>query len=196
MMASKPRPLVLGHSFVRRVLEFIDLRQANDNYRRDLNLSEVCEVEIFGIGGRTVDEMIRFDLEFTKRNAPNVVVLELGSNDICDSHCDADTVVLSIVAFTELLIKSLSVRSVGVCQILPRMPTPFDGYNARVQKVNTLLREALQNIKSAKFWRHRGLANPARNVYASDGIHLNDFGNDALYRSYRGAILFAFSQFH
>ena len=131
-MASKPRAIVLGHSFVRRVLEFIDHRQANDSYRRDLNLSEVCKVEIFGIGGCTVDKMIRFDLEIIKSNAPNVVVLELGSNDICDSHCDADTVVLSIVAFTELLIKSLSVRFVVVCQILPRMHTPFDGYNARV----------------------------------------------------------------
>ena len=45
-MASKPRALVLGHSFERRVVEFIDLHQANDNYRRDLNLSEVCDVEI------------------------------------------------------------------------------------------------------------------------------------------------------
>lgn len=187
-MASKPRALVLGHSFVRRVVEFIDLQQANDSYRRDLNLSEACDVEIFGVGGRTVDKVIRMDLEVIKRNAPNVVVLELGSNDICDSHCDADTVAFSIVALTELLIKSFSVPFVVVCQILPRMHTPFEGYNERVQKVNTLLREALQNINSAKFWRHRGLVNPAKNVYARDGIHLNDLGNEALYRSYRGAI--------
>ena len=151
---------------------------------------------LFDIGGRTVDKMIRRDLDFIMRNAPNVVALELGSNDICDSHCDADTVALSIVAFSELLIKSLSVRFVVVCQILQRMHAPFDGYNEWVQKVNTLLRKALQNINSANFWRHRGLANPARNVYARDGIHLNNFGNEALYRSYRGAILFAFSQFH
>lgn len=196
MMASKPRALVLGHSFVRRVVEFIDLQQANDSYRRDLNLSEACDVEIFGVGGRTVDKVIRMDLEVIKRNAPNIVVLELGSNDICDSHCDADTVALSIVALTELLIKSFSVPFVVVCQILPRMHTPFQGYNERVQKVNTLLREALQNINSAKFWRHRGLVNPAKNVYARDGIHLNDLGNEALYRSYRGAILFALSQFN
>ena len=114
--------------------------------------------------------MIRLDLEVIKSDAPNVVALELGSNDICDSHCDADSIALSLVAFTELLIKSLSVRFVVVCQILPRRHTPFDGYNERVQKVNTLLREALQNINSAKFWRHRGLVNPAKNVYARDGI--------------------------
>ena len=124
------------------------------------------------------------------------MVLELGSSDICDSHCDADSIALSLVAFTELLIKSLSVRFVVVCQILPRKHTLFDGYNERVQKVNTLLQEALQNINSAKFWQHRCLVNPAKNVYARDGIHLNDFGNEALYRSYRGAILFALSQFH
>ena len=196
MMASKPRALVLGHSFVRRVVEFIDLHQANNSYSRDLNLSEVCDVEIFGVGSRTVDKMIRLDLEVIKRNAPNVVVLELGLNDICDNHCDADTVALSIVAFTELLIKSLNVPFVVVCQILPRMHTPFDGYNEQVQKVNTLLREALQDINSAKFSRHRGLVNSAKNIYARDGIHLNGFGKEALYRSYRGAILFALSQFH
>ena len=70
MMASKPRALVLGHSFLRRVVEFIDLHQANDNYRRDLNLSEVCDVGIFGVGGRTVDKMIRLDLEVIKEEHP------------------------------------------------------------------------------------------------------------------------------
>ena len=110
-MASKPRALVLGHSFVRRVrgvVEFIDLHQVNDNYRRDLAIWSL-RCEIFGVGGRSVDKMIRLDLEVIKSDAPNVVALELGSNDICDSHCDADMVALSIVAFTELLIKSLSV---------------------------------------------------------------------------------------
>ena len=137
MMASKPRALVLGHSFVRRVVEFTNLH--HDSYRRDLNLSEVCGVEIFGVGGRTVDKMIRLDLEVIEANAPNAVVLKIGLNEIYDSHCDADTVALSLVAFTQLLIKSLSVPFVVVCQILPRMHTPFEGYNERVQKVNTLL---------------------------------------------------------
>ena len=123
------------------------------------------------------------------------MVLELGLNDICDSHCDGDMAAFSIVAFTKLLIKSLSVPFVAVCQILPSMHSPFDGYNERVQKVNTL-RELLQNINSAKFWRHRGLSSPAKNVYAHYGLHVNDLANDALKRSYRGAILFALSQFH
>ena len=71
MMASKTRALVSGHSFVRRVVEFTNLHY--DSYRRDLNLSEVCGVEIFGVGGRTVNTMIRLDLEVIKRKAPNAV---------------------------------------------------------------------------------------------------------------------------
>ena len=188
-MASKPRALVLGHSFLRRVVEFIDLHQANDNYRRDLNLSEVCDVESFGVGGRTVDKMIRLDLEVIKGTPPMSWFWR-----------SARMIFATVIAmrtrlrFTELLIKSLSLPLVVVCQILPRMHTPFDGYNERVQKVDTLLQ--LQNVNSAKFWRHRGLVNPDKNVYARDGIHLNDFGNEALYRSYSGAILFTLSQFH
>ena len=72
--------------------------------------------------------MIPLDPEVIKRNAPNGVVLEIGSDDICDSHCDVDTIVLSIAAFTELLLKSLSVPFVVVCQVLPRMHTPFEGF--------------------------------------------------------------------
>ena len=39
--------------------------------------------------------------------------------------------------------------------------------------------------------RRRGLQSPSIAVLCRDGIHLNAAGNYALYRSYRGAILFA-----
>ena len=45
-----------------------------------------------------------------------------------------------------------------------------------------------------KFWRHRGLNNPTRDIYVRDGIHLNKQGNKAVYRSYRGALLYALKQ--
>ena len=55
--STKPRALVFGHSFVRRFGEFIDNSQPNDLYRRDLQLVQTCEVEIFGTGGCTVDKI-------------------------------------------------------------------------------------------------------------------------------------------
>ena len=44
---------------------------------RDLHLINTFEVEIFGIGGRTVDKTIRFDLDTIRNTVPNVVVLEM-----------------------------------------------------------------------------------------------------------------------
>ena len=102
--SAKPRALVFGHSFVRRFGEFIDNSQPNDLYRRDLQLVHTCDVEIFGTGGRTVDKTIRFHLNTIRGTAPNVVVLEMGSNDAWQKDSDAETIASSLVALTELLI--------------------------------------------------------------------------------------------
>ena len=68
------------------------------------------------------------------------------------------------------------------CQI-----EPFVGYNKRAALLNSHLRESLHAIPAAKCWQHCGLINPTNNaVYY--------IGNKALYRSYRGAILWALSQ--
>ena len=191
---AKPCALVFGHSFVRRFGEFIDNSQPRDLYRRDLQLVNTCEVEIFGTGGRTVDKTIRFDLNTIRGTAPNVVVMEMGSNDACDRDCDAETIASSLVALTELLISECKIQFIAVCQILPRKHPPFEEYNERVHQINTLVSEKLRHVERAKFWRHRGLIDPSANIYLDDGIHLNEGGNRALYKSYRGAILFALAQ--
>ena len=196
MMAASAKPcaLVFGHSFVHRFGKFIDNRQPNDLYRQDLQLVHTCEVKIFSTGGCTVDKTIRFDLDAIRGITSNVVVLEMGSNDICDTDSDAETIASSLVALTELLISEYKLQFIVVCQILPRKHPPFKECNDRVCQINALVSEALRHIKRAKFWRHRGLIYPSADIYLVDGIHLNEGGNRALYKSYRGAILFALSQ--
>ena len=161
----------------------------------NLGLSNVCSIVFLGIGGRTVDKMIRNDLDKIRSAVPDIVVLELGSNDLCDKVSDPETITLSIVALAELLITELSLRIITVCEVTARQNEPFAGYNVKAALLNSHLRESLRVIPAAKCWQHRGLINPTNNaVYAPDGIHLNYLGNKALYRSYRGAILWALSQ--
>ena len=105
--SAKPRALVFEHSFVRCFGEFIDNSQPNDLYRRNWKLVHMCEVEIFGTGGRTVDKTIRFDLDAIGGTAPNVVVLGMGSNDTCKKDSSPDTIASSLVALTELLFTSI-----------------------------------------------------------------------------------------
>lgn len=72
--------------------------------------------------------------------APEIVVLELGSNDLCDESCDALSVSLAIEAVVELLHKDMNVRFTMVCEVIPRERPPYTS--------------------------HRGLSNPAVNIYS------------------------------
>ena len=122
----KPRALVLGHSFVRRLKDFAAQNHSNGPYDLNLGLSDVCSIVFLGIGGRTVDKLIRNDLDKIRSAAPNIVVLELGSNDLCDKDSDPETIALSIVALAELLITELSLRIIAVCEVTARQNEPFE----------------------------------------------------------------------
>ena len=191
----KPRTLVLGHSFVRRLEDFAAQKHSDGSFDLNLGLARVCSVVFHGKGGRTVDKTIKYDLDDIRSAAPHIVILELGSNDLCDKDTDPETLALSIVALTELLLKDLKLRFIIVCEAIARQKEPFDGYNEKATQMNDHLKELLRGVSVAKCWQHRGLIQPTNNaVYDRDGIHLNYMGNKALYRSYRGAILWALSQ--
>ena len=131
-----------------------------------------CNVKTIGIGGRTVDKLIKFDLQAIRGTAPNVVILDIGSNDLCDEQAAPDLVALSILALVEILLKDLQLQCLVLCQVLPRENQPFAEYNDRVWRLNGLLREAVKSIHGVKFWLHRGLCNPSHNIFTRDGIHL------------------------
>ena len=73
--------LILGHSFVRRLQTFLtehhDRRAAHN-----MNLPHE-NISFLGIGGRTVSKMLSFDLDKIKAFQPKVIILELGTNDLC-----------------------------------------------------------------------------------------------------------------
>ena len=161
---SLPSTLLVGHSFVRRMVEFIERNQDSGFYSRTFGVDHSCKVETIGIGVRTVDKLIRFDLQTIRGIVPTVVIMDIGSNDLCDKEADPDTVALSILALVEILLKDLQLRCLVLCQVLPRENQPFSGYNEWVWHLNGLLKEAVKSIHGVKFWLHRGLCNPSRNI--------------------------------
>ena len=183
---ARPRVPVFGHSFVRRLREFLVTSQHDETFDSDLNLSLECEVTMRGKDGHTVDKMVRFDFGYIRNCAPDIMILEMGSNDLCDVTCDTETVALSIEALVELMHAHLQVKFIMVCEIIPREKPPFLSYNERVADVNNLLKTSLVSKPFAGFWHHHGLSNPTVDIYAPDGIHLHSLGNKVLYCSYRG----------
>ena len=124
----KPCALVLGHSFVRRFKAFVNRTKSS----RNLNLDDTCRVFLSGIGGRTVDTLMQFDLAKLQVLQPNVVVLEIGSNDLCDISSDPEAVGSLIITLINRLRVEFSVDWVVVCQTLPRKKQPYPEYNSAV----------------------------------------------------------------
>ena len=80
-----------------------------------------------------------------------------------------------------------------VCLVIYRSAIPplVPDFSHKVDLLNKYLKVVLEPLPYAEAWSHRGLRSPSIAVLCRDGVHLNAAGNYALYRSYRGAILFA-----
>ena len=75
-----PRVLILGHSFIRRLHDFIE----SDSGHLDLtfHLSASALISWHGIGGRTIAKTVKFDLHILHSFRPDIVIVQLGTNDL------------------------------------------------------------------------------------------------------------------
>ena len=79
-----PSVLILGRSFVKRLNR--DLRAGFDcRASIDFQLQGTASVRLHGVGGRTVDKLKSFDLHVVQDLSPDIVILEIGTNDLPSS---------------------------------------------------------------------------------------------------------------
>ena len=141
MASSVPSVLVLGHSFIRRLRD--DLRSHFDSRADDtFGLSDDAIVHLHGVGGLTVARLRR-DLGMVSSLSPQVVILELGTNDLTRLRLE--------VAGSEIE-DTFSVRVIGVCKVLPRVRAPF--FNDAASILNQYLCGILEPIPNVFCWRH------------------------------------------
>ena len=189
---SSPRVLILGHSFVRRLRSFL---ASSHVYSSDVGLSDSADISLFGVCGRTVDKVIQFDLDVVRNSKPDIVILELGTNDLTSLPPE------SVGSELEELVQSLhcefDVRVIAVFQVIKRI-TPF----SRLPDFTELLGAQAaslftSNSRATSHSRHIGVWKSSRNMYLREGVHLNTLGLIKLYRSYReGAVLKSPSLIH
>ena len=117
-----PKVMILGHSFVRRLSGDLE-NHFDDRAKSNFDLEGV-KVRLFGIGGRTVKKIKQFDVANVSRFAPDVVILEIGTNDLCNEP--PETVGSQIDELVELLLNHFSVRVVGVCLVIKRAEPMFN----------------------------------------------------------------------
>ena len=80
-MSPKPHVLIMGHAFVRRFELFLS-EGIDTKVRQNLNLSCSAQITFLGVGGRTVHKLSKFDLHLVRCLQPQIVILEIGSNDL------------------------------------------------------------------------------------------------------------------
>ena len=186
MSSGVPSVLILGHSFVKRLKR--DLRSHFDP-RTDGNfkLGGTVSVHLHGVGGRTVAKLRSLDLHVVERIAPDVLILEIGTNDLVDTS--PEVVGSEIESLVCLLVDDYKVRVVCVCHVIPRGQS-YDGaasFAGRVEILQRYLDVVLSPIPNAFCWVHRAFSRPGKDFYLPDGVHVNPAGQYHLYRSYRGA---------
>lgn len=189
-----PRIMVLGHSIVWQIAKFLaetSLPCVSANF----HLTMAPTVKFHGIGGWTVTKLWQFDLPAVTGFNPTVLVLEIGSNDLCNAKTNVADLAANIFQPLQLFHFRFFVEHIIVSEILPRRQPPklFPPYNTRVFHLNRILSHLCNNVPFATFWFHRSILSSKQTVFPADGIHLNPKGNHLLYHSYRKALLRCFS---
>ena len=126
MSNSTPQVLILGHSFIKRLKQFVQ-NNSND-FDLDFQISLPVLIRWHGVGGRTVEKTLKFDTHVLHSFRPDVVILQLGSNDLVTLsplHVGS-----AIDDFVHFLHDSCGVQLVCVCQTIRRFSA--EAFNTKV----------------------------------------------------------------
>ena len=190
MSTEVPSFLIWGHSFVKRLRR--DLRSHFDP-RVDsyFKLKGTSSVHSHGVGRRTVAKLRSFDLHVAEQIASDVVILEIGTNDLVGTS--PEVVGSAIESLVCLLLEDYKVRVVCVCHVIPRGQSYVEAasFAGRVEILQQYLEVVLFPIPIVFCWLHKAFSHPWKDFYLQDGVHVNPADQYHLYRSYRGAILWA-----
>lgn len=194
MPPSKPRVLVLGHSFIAR------LNQAfyTGEPRLDMDLDH-CHIKMVGRGGATIADLhadILQNSSVVRRFRPEVVILQIGGNDLSSiSGREAGSRMMHLL---DLLVGLPYIRRVVLLEVFARQKPRYisaEEYASEREELNTYLAAAASlpdRRDTVRTWDHRRLEHSPRPIFAQDGVHLSrDIGIPKYWRVVRGAIITA-----
>ena len=196
---------VIGHSWVRRLGVKVCGRSRNEaraarNAARSMRLDATySQIHVMGKAGYLVTE-IRKDIFKAGQMSPDVVVINCGSNDLCDYRCDPSKVANALVSYAKLLRLSYHVRYVVLLSIVRRKRcrrATQDQFWDRAYEVNKLLGSMTQNTAGIDFVVLKGFSKcpDGKTVlpvddWSGDGIHPDDDeGGKKYLRNIRGCLL-------
>ncbi|KAL3887269.1 hypothetical protein ACJMK2_027212 [Sinanodonta woodiana] len=150
-----PLALITGHSILKRLSQYL-VSGTDDRLSLYFNLNRVVFVMLQGVGGRTVEKWMKFDMS-SLCFCPDIILL-LGENDI-KSFSDPETLAFKLISLASQLHRTYHVKQIVLCQLLPRFTltgyTPVN-YCDVARSVNEILRTEVTSYPYIAFWDHNG----------------------------------------
>ena len=92
------------------------------------DLQGTADINMYGVGGRTVPRLRKFDLGVIMKTSPSIVSLEIGTNGLANTP--PEVLGSEIEYLFKLLISQYLVRAMVVCHATPRV-TPQSSHSVR-----------------------------------------------------------------
>ena len=140
---------IWGHSFIRRLRDYVTTTHPDHSHNLGIT-NYPCSITFQGTGGLTVSKARR-QLCAIQSTHPDIVVLDLGSNDLCDPFMMVVDLVDSLFQLGQELLES-GTRLVYFLPIIPRSRAPDTTYNTRVRDFNSIMKLACANHNHFHFW--------------------------------------------
>ena len=195
-----PSVLVLGHSFVRRMRDYLYYFQ-----NMDLGLAQIGHITYHGVGGHTVFDLWD-EISFIDAMNPDILLLEIGSNDLSFNLTQPAVLVDELLKFVWLIKQRCSISQVAIFQVFYRSQAykprrkqrDFMEYNQAVYMFNDILYERLCcpsfQAMGVHYHKLKGIWNPFEVYLRSDGVHLNQNGMKKHAHHYKQAIILSASK--
>ena len=172
------RVMVLRHSFVSRLEDFIE--------GREVELSG-HHVTFCGVGGATVNKL-RKKLRMQNLESFCRVYMEVGTNDLRNHSAD---IVISDIWSLVARLRSNGAPQMILGQVLFRTRrwvwgTSLQEFSKRVRQLNAKVETWMPERSDVFFWRHQYLH--SAHHMARDGVHFSNHFQSKYWRSVRGGI--------
>ena len=194
MAAPTKKIQLFGHSFVRRLRDFIS---DNDTASFTWDLHGPPLIQYSGFPGANVDRL-RSKLDYVEDFEPDIVFLFIGTNDLYRTSSSPSSVAQDIINLVGKLLE-LGINKVIVVSIThrcepstkTRFPVDISWFNNRVDETNGFLSDLLhlQYPSKTYFWKLKGFwsEQAKKKVFAPDGCHLSPTGQSKLLFNLRAA---------
>ena len=139
------------------------------------------------MGARTIAKVSQFDLDEVIRFRPDIVFLQIRTNDLAQRGMSPLTVGSAIEDFVRLLRDEYGVHLICVGETIKRHLA--GNFNDHVQLLTQYLKTVLEPLPFAFDWTHRGFWRASSSYLSYNGVHLNREGLHKLFKSIRGAVM-------